>query len=126
MKPEEIIEARRRSMAMFKLGMKASSKAVHRTVNRPPKGKGWVQGVNMPEGLMCRPDGVRESIEHYRKAYAIFPDLVILYQIALALEMIGELEAAAREFSLVRDQAQHEGNAVYVQGAEMALARVKR
>jgi hypothetical protein len=125
MKPEEIIEARKRSMAMFKLGMKASSKAVHRTLNRPPKGKGWVQCVNMPEGMMCRPEGVRESIELYRKAYAILPDIVILNQIALGLEMIGDLDAAEREYELVREQAQREANAAYLQGAELSLKRVK-
>jgi hypothetical protein len=125
MKPEEIIEARRRMMAIFKLGMKASSKAVHRTLNRPPKGKGWVKCVNMPEGMMCRPEGVRESIEHYRKAYAIFPDIVILNQIALGLEMIGELEAAAREYALLREQAGREANSAYLQGAELSLKRVK-
>jgi hypothetical protein len=86
--------ARVEAMALFKLANKASSKAVHRTVNRAPRGKGWVQGVNMPEGLMCRPDGVRESIELFRKSYAVFPDIVVLNQIALAHEMLGELDAA--------------------------------
>jgi tetratricopeptide (TPR) repeat protein len=110
---------------LFKAAAKASSRAVHRTLNRPPKGKGWVQCVNMPEGMMCRPEGVRESIEHYRKAYAIFPDIVILNQIGLGLEMLGELEAAAREYALVREQAEREANAAYLQGAELSLKRVK-
>ena len=124
MKPQEIIEARRRSMAMFKLGAKASSKAVHRTLNRPPRGKGWVQCVNSPAGIMCRPEGVRESIEHYRKAYALFPDIVILNQIALAFEMIGELDEARRHFEQLAEQARRETNPAYLQGAELALKRV--
>lgn len=111
-------------MVVFKEASKASSKAVHRTLNRPPKGKGWVQGVNMPEGLMCRPDGVRESIELFKKSYAIFPDIVVLNQIAIAYEMIGEL-ASAREYALLMQaQAMTEGNKAYLQGAEMQLARL--
>jgi hypothetical protein len=124
-KPEEIIAARRRAMAVFKLGMKASSKAAHRTLNRPPKGKGWVQCLNAPEGIMCRPDGLRESIEHYRKSYAIFPDIVVLWQVALAFEMLGERAAAAEHFSQVAEQARRESNSAYLQGAEQGLQRVK-
>jgi hypothetical protein len=120
----EIIRKRKEAMAVFKQAAKASSKAVHRTLNRPPKGKGWVQGKNMPEGLMCRPDKVRESIELFKKAYAIFPDIVALNQIAIAYEMIGEL-ASAREYALLMQaQAMLEGNKPYMQGAEMQLARL--
>ena len=124
MSPEETIRKRREAMEVFKLSRKADAKAVHRTVNRPPKGKGWVQGVNMPEGLMCRPEGVRESIELYRKAYAIFPDIVLLNQIAIAYEMIGELESARESALLMKAQAEREGNKVYAQGADMQLARL--
>lgn len=124
MKPEEIIDARRRMTAVFKLGMKASSKAVHRTLNRPPRGKGWVQCVNSPAGILCKPEGVRESIEHYRKAYAIFPDIVVLNQIALGFEMIGDLGEARRHFEQMAEQARREGNAAYLQAAEHALKRV--
>jgi hypothetical protein len=77
-------------MVFVKLAIKAGSKGVHRTLNRAPKGKGWVQCANAPAGLMCRPQAVRESIEHYRKAYSIFPDIVALYPIALAHEMLGK------------------------------------
>ena len=127
MKPEEIIEARKRSMAMFKLGMKASSKAVHRTLNRPPKGKGWVQCMNSPAGVMCRPEGVREAIAQFEKAYAIFPDVVARYQIALHYEMIGEREAARQNFLLVKEQVEREANPVYgayLKAVELALARL--
>jgi hypothetical protein len=124
MSPDEIIRKRRESMEVFKLARKADAKAVHRTINRPPKGKGWVQGVNMPEGLMCRPDGVRESIELYKKAYAIFPDIVLLNQIAIACEMIGELESAREFVLLMKAQAEREGNKVYAQAADMQLARL--
>jgi hypothetical protein len=63
-------------MVFVKLAMKANSKGVHRTLNRAPKGKGWVQCVNAPAGVMCKPELLRQSIEHYRKAYSIFPDIV--------------------------------------------------
>ena len=111
-------------MVFAKLAMKASSKGVHRTLNRAPKGKGWVQCVNAPAGMMCRPDAVRESIEHYRKAYSIFPDIVALYQIALAHEMLGELAAAREKFSQVRTQAEAEANPAYRQAAEIGLGRL--
>lgn len=110
-------------MAVFKLAAKASSKAVHRTLNRPAKGKGWVQCTNMPAGIMCRPDQVRESIELFKKAYGIFPDIVALNQIALLYEMLGEPHAAKEYFSLMKAQAERESNPVYVQAAGMGLAR---
>lgn len=120
----EIIRKRKEAMVVFKEANKASSKAVHRTLNRPPKGKGWVQGVNMPEGLMCRPDGVRESIELYKKSYAIFPDIVVLNQIAIAYEMIGELDSAREYALLMQAQAMREGNKAYLHGAELQITRL--
>ena len=119
-------EARRRAEAteVFKLGLKASKAGVHRTINRPPEGKGWVQCVNAPAGLMCRPEKVRESIELFRKAYELSPDIVALNQIALAHEMLGEREAAREAFARMRAQAVAEGNAAYVQVADLGLARV--
>jgi len=109
---------------VFKLARKADSKAVHRTLNRPPTGKGWIQGVNMPEGLMCRPDKVREAIGLYQQSYAIFPDIVVLNQIAIAYEMIGELESARETVLRMKDQARSEGNAAYLNAADMQLARL--
>jgi tetratricopeptide (TPR) repeat protein len=111
-------------MVFVKLAINANSKGVHRTLNRPPKGKGWVQCVNAPAGLMCRPDAVRESIQHYKKAYSIFPDIVALYQMALAHEMLGETEPAREAFRLVKAQAEKEGNAAYAQAAQIGLARL--
>ena len=120
----EIIRRRKEMTALFKLGMNASSVGVHRTLNRPPKGKGWVPIANDPEGVFCRPDKVRESIEWYKKAYAILPDIVVLNQIALGYEMIGEVEEARAWFVRVREQAEREGNGSYRQAAEMSLKRV--
>jgi hypothetical protein len=122
--PEETIERRKQAMVFVKLAIKAGAKGVHRTLNRPPKGKGWVQCVNAPAGIMCRPDALRESIEHYRKAYSIFPDIVALYQVALAHEMLGEAQAAREHLLLVKAQAEKEGNAAYRQAADAALARI--
>jgi hypothetical protein len=112
-------------MAFFKLAAKASSAAVHRTLNRPPKGKGWVQAVSVPAGLMCRPAKVRDSIELFAKAYQEFPDIVALNQIALAHEMLGEFEAARSYFTKMRQQAVVEDNPAYVQAAERGLARLR-
>lgn len=109
---------------LFKLGIKASSVGVHRTLNRPPKGKGWVQCVNSPAGVMCRPDKLRESIEYFKKGYATFPDIVALNQIALAYEMLGEFEAAIRYFLLMKEQAQREANPAYLKAADLAFARM--
>ena len=124
MTPAEIIARRKEAMVFVKLAIKANSKGVHRTLNRPPKGKGWVQCVNSPAGVMCKPERVRESIEHYKKAYSIFPDIVALYQVALAYEMLGERDPAREHFLLVREQAEKESNAAYRQGAELGLQRL--
>ena len=124
MTPGEIIAARRQAMVFVRLALKAGSKGVHRTLNQAPKGKGWVQCVNSPAGVMCRPATVRESIEHFKKAYSIFPDIVALYQVALAYEMLGELEPAREHFILVKAQAEKEANAAYRQGAELGLQRL--
>jgi tetratricopeptide (TPR) repeat protein len=122
----EIDRDRRRQEALviFKLGLKASKAGVHRTLNRPPRGKGWVQCVNSPAGVRCRPDKVRESIAHFERAYQKFPDIVALNQIALGYEMLGDFEAARQNFSRMREQALAESIAAYVQAAERGLARV--
>jgi tetratricopeptide (TPR) repeat protein len=114
-------------MPLLKAAVKASGAAVHRTLNRPPKGKGWVQCVNAPAGVMCRPDKVREAIEHFKKAYAVFPDAVALYQIALHYEMLGERDAAREHFLRVKEQVEREANpvyAAYLKAVELALARL--
>jgi tetratricopeptide (TPR) repeat protein len=119
------LERRARATALFKLALKASSAGIHRTLNRPPRGKGWVQCVNSPAGLMCRPAKVRESIELFGKAYEEFPDIVALNQIALAYEMLGEFEPARAHFTRMREQAVAEGNTAYVHAAELGLARAR-
>lgn len=50
---ENIVEQRKRATEVFKLGARALKVAVHRTMNQPPKGDGWVQCWNSPPGLMC-------------------------------------------------------------------------
>ena len=118
-------ENRRKATATFKLGLKASRGGIHRTLNRAPKGAGWVQCVNSPAGVMCRPEKVRESIAHFERAYQTFPDIVALNQIALGHEMLGEFEAARHHFTRMRDQALAENIAAYAEAAERGLARVK-
>jgi hypothetical protein len=109
---------------VFKQGLKVSSAGVHRTLNRAPKGKGWVQCKNMPEGMFCRPEKVRQSLGYFKKAYEIFPDIVVLNQIALGHEMIGETEEARSCFVLMKQQAEQEGNAAYKEAAELGLRRL--
>jgi hypothetical protein len=111
--------------AIFKLSVKANRAGVHRTLNRKPKGKGWVQCRNSPASVMCRPDKIRESIRHFKKAYERFPDIVALNQIALAYEMIGEFEAARQYFVLMKEQAQREANEAYLKAAELGFERIR-
>lgn len=73
---------------------------------------------------MCRPEKVRESIAHFTRAYQTFPDIVALNQIAIAHEMLGELEAARHHFTRMREQALAENIPAYAQAAEAGLARV--
>ena len=117
-------DRRQRATAIFKLGLKASSKGIHRTLNREPKGKGWVQCVNSPAGIMCRPEKGREAIAHFKKAYDTFPDIVVLNQIALGHEMLGEVAAARDYFTRMREQATTERIDVYLQAAELGLQRM--
>jgi hypothetical protein len=62
-------DQRREATAIFKLGVKASRSGVPRTLNRAPNGKGWVQCVNSPVGVVRRPEKVRKSIEHFARAF---------------------------------------------------------
>jgi hypothetical protein len=66
-----------------------------------------------------------ESIELFAKAYQEFPDIVALNQIALAHEMLGEFDSARSHFTKMRGQALAEENPVYVQAAELGLARLR-
>jgi hypothetical protein len=109
---------------VFKRGLKASAAGIHRTLNRAPKGKGWVQCKNAPVGILCRPAKVRESLSYFKMAYEIFPDIVALNQIALGHEMIGETEEAKTYFTLTKEQAEREGNEAYRKTAEIGLQRL--
>ena len=109
---------------VFKRGLKASSAGIHRTLNRPPKGKGWVQCHNGPAGLLCRPARVRESLEYFKATYEIFPDIVALNQIALGYEMLGESQEARTYFTRMKEQAEREGNEPYRTAAEVGLRRL--
>ena len=59
---------------------------------------------------MCRPDKVREAIEHFKRAYDVCPGIVALNQIALAHEMIGEVRAARGYYFLMKEQAEAESD----------------
>jgi hypothetical protein len=121
---EDQRDKRAKATAIFKRALKAGNAGIHRTLNRPPKGKGWVQAVNSPPGLMCRPAKVREAIELFARAYQEFPDIVALNQIALAYEMLGEFEAARSHFTRMREQAVAETDAAYVHAADLGLSRL--
>lgn len=109
--------------AVFKLAQKTSDSGIHRTVNKEPKGKDWVQCHSAPEGMMCKPDKVLESIEYYKIAYEVYPDIVALNQIALAYDLIGEKSKAKEFFSKMKDQAKNEKNEAYIQAAVQGISR---
>jgi len=96
---------------------------MHRTLDRDPKGKGWVKCGGVFDGLMCKPDKVKEAIEYFKIAYEVFPDIVALNQIALAYESVGEEQLAVEFYQRMKDQAQTENNDVYIQTAELGIGR---
>jgi tetratricopeptide (TPR) repeat protein len=96
---------------------------MHRTLNRDPKGKGWVECGPGFEGFWCKPDRVKEAIEYFKIAYEVFPDIVALNQIALAYETLGEYQLAADFFERMKEQAQLENNDAYIQAADLGLGR---
>lgn len=110
--------------AVFKLALKTEGAGVHRTLNRAPKGKGWVQCVNSPEGMLCRPEKVREAIEYFKIAYEVWPDIVALNQIALCNELIGDSGEARDCFERMLTQAEAEENDAYVKAARLGLERL--
>ena len=63
---------------VFKRGVKASRAGIHRTLNRAPKGKGWVPCSGACAGIFCKPAKVKESIDLFKAAYEIFSDIVSL------------------------------------------------
>ncbi len=72
---------------------------------------------------MCKPDKVLESIEYFKIAYDIHPDIVALNQIALGYELIGDKAMAKEYFIRMKIQAENEKNDAYVQAAEHGLGR---
>lgn len=114
---------RRAATEVFKLANKTMESGMHRTVNREPKGKGWVHCAMGVKGMMCKPDKVKESIELFAIAYEVFADIVALNQIAIAYEIIGEKQEAAGYFKRMKDQAEREKDDIYSQAAEAGLAR---
>ena len=96
---------------------------MHRTLNRDPRGKGWVRCGGIFEGLMCKPDRVKEAIEYFKIVYEVFPEIVALNQIALAYEAVGENQLAVEYYRQMKDQARLENNDAYIQAAELGLGR---
>jgi tetratricopeptide (TPR) repeat protein len=109
--------------AIFKMALKTLESGMHRTLNRDPKGKGWVSCAPHFEGIWCRPDKVEEAIEYFKIAYEVFPDIVALNQIAIAYETLGKYPLAIDFFARMKEQANLEGNDVYVQAADAGLGR---
>ena len=114
---------RRAATEVFRLANKTMESGMHRTVDKAPKGKGWVDCAMGPEGMMCRPDKVAEAIAFFAIAYEVFPDIVALNQIAIAHEIIGEKKEATDYFKRMKQQAEREKDDIYRQAAEAGLAR---
>lgn len=114
---------RKAATAVFKLANKTMEVGMHRTLDREPKGKGWVDCAVGLDGMMCKPDKVEEAIELFTIAYEIFPDIVALNQVALAFEILGNKQKAADYFARMKEQAEQESNDVYAQVAKAGLAR---
>lgn len=116
---------RKAATEVFKLANKVMESGTHRTVNREPKGEGWVACAVGVEGMMCKPDKVEEAIELFTIAYEIFPDIVALNQAAIAYEMIGDKEQALEFFGRMNEQAERENDDIYRQAAQSGLARCR-
>lgn len=110
---------------MFRRAVKANNAALHRAINRAPKGAGWVPCHNAPPGMLCRPGKLRAALALFEEAYAIWPDLVALNQLALGYEMLGDREAAHAHFQRMKTQAAREGDATYLRAAEQGLTRTR-
>lgn len=114
---------RKAAAEVFKLANKTMESGMHRTVDREPKGKGWVACSVAVDGMMCKPDKVGEAIELFKIAYEVLPDMVALNQIAIAYEMIGEKQEAADYFKRMKEQAEREGDDIYSQAAKAGMER---
>ncbi|MDJ0740497.1 MAG: hypothetical protein QNJ91_12320 [Gammaproteobacteria bacterium] len=109
--------------AVVHLAARTFDSAVHRTRNRAPTGEGWVQCVNSPDGVLCRPDKVREAIAYLEIAYEVWPDIACLNQIALGYEMLGETTSAHEHFAQLHAQALAESDATYRAAALRGIER---
>ena len=109
--------------AVFSLANKTHSSGYHGTLNREPKGRGWVQCLGAASGAMCKLVKINEAVEYYKIAYEIYPDIVALNQIALGYEMLGEKSQAIEYFILMKEQAEKENNEAYLQAAELGINR---
>lgn len=119
-------DARRRDATeVFLRAVKANNAALHRAINRAPKGAGWVQCHNAPPGMLCRPEPLRAALALFEEAYAIWPDIVALNQVALGHEMLGDREAAHGHYQRMQAHAMREGDASYLRAAEEGLARTR-
>ena len=72
---------------------------------------------------MCKPDKLLESIEYYKIAYEVYPDIVALNQIALGYNLIGKQSKAKEYFSQMKEQAKKENNKAYIQAANQGIQR---
>ena len=116
---------RKAATAVFRLANKTMESGMHRTLDREPKGKGWVDCASEFKGMKCRPEKVKEAIELFDIAYEILPDIVALNQIALGYETIGKKKKATNYFKRMKHQAERENNDAYIQAAEVGMARCK-
>jgi len=74
---------------------------------------------------MCKPNNVSDFFVKQKTAYEIFPEIVVLNQIALAYEMLGEFTSAREYFLHMKNQAEREENSAYVSAAEMGIERTR-
>jgi hypothetical protein len=72
--------------------------------------------------MMCKPEKLKESIEYFKIASEVFPDIVALNQIALGFEMLGETEKARDYFTQMKTQAESENSEAYLVAAEQGIA----
>lgn len=116
--------------AVFKLAVKTSESAIHRTVNREPKGKGWVQCQNAAKGMMCKPEKVKESIEYLKIAYEVYATAICRCGKCqkLILKNLGTFALWRWSQSCVSDWGRHASNALHAlhSYAANAVQRFKR
>jgi tetratricopeptide (TPR) repeat protein len=108
---------------VFRLANKTMESGMHRTIDRKPKGRGWVSCAAGIDGMMCKPDKAKEAIELFTIAYEVLPDIAALNQVAIAYELLGDTQEASEYFGRMKTQAERENDEVYGQVAQAGLAR---